>query len=77
MSTTEQQQFIQHHRICAAKGCSRLGTFEMEILFLGRNGWFCEQCKDNLMRDGLLLQQQKGNNILNGSYDEAIKGCAV
>jgi hypothetical protein len=50
---------IEEFKRCAAKGCSNPGTFEMEILFLGRKGWFCTQCKDSLMRDGILIQQQE------------------
>jgi hypothetical protein len=46
----------QSYKPCAAKGCSRSGIHEMEILFLGRTGWFREQCKDSLVHDGLLLQ---------------------
>lgn len=58
MSTTKKQQrLIQAHKICAAKGCASLGLHEMEILFLERKGWFCEQCRDVLIRDGLLIQQ--------------------
>jgi hypothetical protein len=52
------QHVDQSLKICAAKGCSNPGISEMKILFLGKKGWFCEQCKDRLMRDGLLLQQQ-------------------
>ncbi|MFL6457938.1 MAG: hypothetical protein ACJ71G_13360 [Nitrososphaeraceae archaeon] len=51
------QHLSQSHKPCAAKGCSNPGTYEMEIAFLGRKGWFCEQCKHSLIRDGLLLQQ--------------------
>jgi hypothetical protein len=54
------QHLNQSFKTCAAKGCSKPGIHEMQIMFLGRNGWFCEQCKDSLMRDGLLLQQQGG-----------------
>jgi hypothetical protein len=48
---------IEEFKRCAAKGCSNPGIHEMQILFLGRKGWFCEQCKDSLMQDGLLIQQ--------------------
>ena len=49
------QLVSQSDKACAAKGCSNPGTHEMEIAFLGRKGWFCEQCKDSLMHDGLLV----------------------
>ena len=51
------QRISQSHKTCAAKGCSNPGTQEMEILFLGRKGWFCTQCKDSLMHDGLLVHK--------------------
>jgi hypothetical protein len=57
MNTTK-QHLNQSFKTCVAKGCSNLGIYEMEIVFLGRKGWFCEQCKDSLINDGLLLQQQ-------------------
>jgi hypothetical protein len=68
------QHLSQSYKTCAAKGCSRPGIHGMEILFLGRKGWFCEQCKDSLMRDGLLLQHQGVDNIPNDSHDDAIRG---
>jgi hypothetical protein len=55
--TKQQQQLTQHHKICAAKDCASLGVYEMEILFLGKKGWFCQNCKESLTRDGLLIQQ--------------------
>lgn len=56
--TSTQQQVAGSFKICAAKYCSRPGIHEMQILFLGRTGWFCEECKNSLMCDGLLLEQQ-------------------
>jgi hypothetical protein len=56
---------IEEFKRCAAKSCTNPGTYEMEIVFLGKKGWFCEQCKDSLMGDGLLLQQQGVDSILN------------
>jgi hypothetical protein len=68
------QHLSQSYKPCAAKGCSNPGTHEMEILFLGRKGWFCEECKDNLMRDGLLLQRQGVDSILNNQTTKMGKG---
>jgi hypothetical protein len=59
------QRLTQSHKTCAAKGCSSYGIYEMEIAFLGMKGWFCEQCKDSLIRDGLLIEQQGVDSILN------------
>jgi hypothetical protein len=58
------QHLSQSYKPCAAKDCSSPGIYEMEILFLGKTGWFCKQCKDNLMRDGLLIQHQLADNIV-------------
>lgn len=55
---TSQQNLTHSYKTCTAKGCTSPGIYEMEILFLGRTGWFCEQCKDSLTHDGLLLEQE-------------------
>jgi hypothetical protein len=71
MNTTARQQHVaESFKICAAKGCSRHGIHEMEILFLGMKGWFCEQCKDSLIQDGLLLQQTSDSNTRLSSRSE-------
>ena len=57
MNAHTKQHLSQSFKACAAKGCSNPGTFEMEILFLGRKGWFCAKCKHSLLREGLLIQQ--------------------
>lgn len=57
MNVITKQHLTQSYKPCAAKGCSNPGVYEIEILFLGRKGWFCEQCKYSLMCDGLLIQQ--------------------
>jgi hypothetical protein len=50
------QDITQQYKICAARNCSDPGIYCMEILYLRRNGWFCERCKNNLIADGLLVQ---------------------
>jgi hypothetical protein len=60
------QHLSQSHKPCAAKDCSNPGIHEIQILFLGRKGWFCTQCKESLMRDGLLVQPQAKAAIVVG-----------
>jgi hypothetical protein len=76
MSVTK-QHLSQLSKPCAAKGCSNPGIHEMEIVFLGRKGWFCEECKDGLMRDGLLLQQQAVDSILDNQTTKMGKASQV
>jgi hypothetical protein len=42
----------------------------MEILFLGKTGWFCKKCKDSLVQDGLLIQQVTAT----ANYDPSNQG---
>jgi hypothetical protein len=51
------QDLTQRYKTCAARDCSNHAVYCMEILYLGKTGWFCEHCKNNLIADGLLVQQ--------------------
>lgn len=62
---TMNQRLTHPYKTCAAKDCTNPGIYQMEIVYLGRKGWFCELCKDSLIHDGLLLQKQGEDNILN------------
>jgi hypothetical protein len=64
MNTTKKQE--QLTQTCTAKGCSEPGIYEMEVLFLKRKGWFCQQCKDRLRSEGLLVQQQTSADTIGG-----------
>ncbi len=59
MNPSKQDHISQRYRTCAARDCPNPGVYCMEILYLGRNGWFCEHCKNNLVTDGLLVHQQQ------------------
>jgi len=59
MNAIKQDVLRQRYNICAAKDCPNPGIYRMEVLYLGRDGWFCECCKNNLTADGLLLIKQQ------------------
>jgi hypothetical protein len=66
MNTTKQDVLRQRYKICAARDCPNQGIYRMEILYLGRDGWFCEHCKKNLVTDGLLVHHHQQQAVTNG-----------
>ena len=54
---------IQHPNICARNGCSNKGIHLLSVLYINREGWFCEGCKQELEDAGLVFEdKQKGWN---------------
>jgi hypothetical protein len=43
-------------RRCAGKECREKGLHYLEILYLNKSGWFCESCKDSLISNELVVQ---------------------
>ena len=41
------------------------GSFQLTIIYLNRKGWFCNSCKQELTRDGLVTE-----NIESGPANE-------
>jgi hypothetical protein len=56
MNAPNQDLITQRYKTCAARDCPNPGIYCMDILYLAKNGWFCEDCKNNLAADGLLVQ---------------------
>jgi hypothetical protein len=55
MNSTEQFE-IQEYKECVGKGCNNSGLHKLEILYIRKVGWFCDQCRDNLIASGLVTE---------------------
>jgi len=42
---------------CAGNTCNSLGKYFLKILYLNKHGWFCESCKEDLLRNGLIVEE--------------------
>ena len=40
---------------CAGMYCRSVGKYLLTIIYLDKKGWFCELCKDDLVREGLVV----------------------
>lgn len=44
---------------CAGKGCNKLGTIPLTLRYLNLSGYFCDECADSLVKDGLAVEAAK------------------
>jgi hypothetical protein len=42
-------------KICACIDCSRSAVHHLTIIYLNKTGWFCDQCRDTLISEGLVV----------------------
>jgi hypothetical protein len=49
-------KYLQQQANCAGNGCPNKGTFQLTIIYLNRKGWFCNNCKQDLTREGLVTE---------------------
>jgi hypothetical protein len=40
-------------KCCAGKGCQRKGKILLKIKYLGKTGYFCDSCTDDLLQQEL------------------------
>lgn len=40
---------------CAGMYCRSVGKYFLSIIYLEKKGWFCESCKDDLVKEGLVV----------------------
>ena len=40
--------------ICAYKNCSKSGSKKLKILYIHKEGWFCEECASKLIEADLI-----------------------
>lgn len=50
------------YKECACSGCSKNGTNYLRIMFLCKDGWFCETCAAHLIGLGLIDQEGMKSN---------------
>ena len=39
----------QEHKQCAYKNCTNTGSKKLHILYIHKEGWFCEECAQELI----------------------------
>jgi hypothetical protein len=62
MNSTKQDA-SQEYKECAGKGCQNMGVHYLKIVFLNKFGWFCDDCKNDLLSDR--LADEVLDNIIN------------
>jgi hypothetical protein len=60
------QNTIPRYKQCAGKGCNREGLRPLKIRFLNKTGWFCENCKSDLIKHNL-ADPSRTDHELNGT----------
>ncbi len=53
---------------CAGIGCSNLAKHPLTVLYLNKVGWFCESCKNSLVMDGLIVEQNSYDLVRLGTF---------
>jgi|GEM_PF-3581160 len=43
---------------CAGNCCSNEGVHKLKIIYLNKVGWFCDHCKDDIVKNNLYIQQE-------------------
>lgn len=49
---------IPKYKECAGKNCKSQGVHYLKVAFLNQFGWFCEDCKNGLIGDRLVEEQE-------------------
>jgi hypothetical protein len=47
------------HRQCAGRGCLNPGVYSLEVRYIGKNGWFCAECREGLIAAGLVVEDTR------------------
>jgi hypothetical protein len=53
---TGHKKFEEHK--CASKGCNKKGRHHLRVLYLNKDGYFCDSCKISLL-EGNLVEEPK------------------
>lgn len=56
-------------KICAGKGCSNQAIHPLTVIYLHKVGFFCESCKNGLISDGL-VKDDEGSSAPNPNEGE-------
>ena len=49
---------IRGYKICAGKGCNKIGNNRLKVVFIDKFGSFCNDCKEDLIRSGLIEEDK-------------------
>jgi hypothetical protein len=44
---------------CAGKHCPNEGKYPLTIIYLKKTGWFCDECKNELVESKLVAEQAR------------------
>jgi hypothetical protein len=50
---------IEGIKPCAGKGCRKTGTNSLEVMYINKIGWFCDSCKNALLKDNIVAQGEE------------------
>jgi len=50
------------HPICARNGCPNKGIHLLTVFYINREGWFCEDCKLELVNAGLVFENENNSH---------------
>jgi hypothetical protein len=55
------QETSYEYKECAGKGCEKVGIHCLKIVFLNKIGWFCDDCKNDLLFEKLVDESQQSD----------------
>jgi hypothetical protein len=58
-SLTKSCSFIQPNKQCAGRNCSKSGINPLNIIYINKIGWFCDDCKKDLLDLKLVDESNK------------------
>jgi hypothetical protein len=64
LSNNSIDSVIQEFKPCAGKGCNNLGVHRLSIIYINKTGLFCETCKKELERCGLVIRPNIKNSTV-------------
>jgi hypothetical protein len=51
--------FKEEFKQCAGRGCSNRADVNLDLMFLHKQGWFCEECSTYLLQNKLAEEIRK------------------
>jgi hypothetical protein len=50
---------------CAGKYCPNQAIHKLKIIYINKDGWFCSNCSEVLLENGLVVQDNNGDQCQN------------
>lgn len=57
---------------CIRKGCGKAASNSLAINYLNKKGWFCDECKTELMKEGLVIENKSAVVRSHSSTDKPV-----